>query len=71
MRICCSNNPVSFCILRTFPLRKCPFCSLRAMGALLWVQVVCSESCHQLTGASPVKVIAGEPCSKPPVLLGD
>jgi hypothetical protein len=35
------------------------------------VKVVCSESCHQLTGESPVKVIASEPCSKPPVLLGD
>lgn len=41
------------------------------MGAILWVKVVCSGSYHQLTGESPIEVIAGEPCSKLPVLLGE
>ena len=37
----------------------------------LKVQVVCSASCYQLASESLVKVIASEPCSEPPMLLGD
>ena len=44
---------------------------LRAMGALSQVKVVCSASCYQLASESLVKVIASEPCSEPPMLLGD
>ena len=29
------------------------------------------ESCYQLASESLVKVIASEPCSEPPMLLGD
>uniref|UniRef100_UPI004057A865 hypothetical protein n=1 Tax=Acetatifactor sp. TaxID=1872090 RepID=UPI004057A865 len=31
---------------------------------------MCSASCYQLASESLVKVIASEPCSKPPMLLG-
>jgi len=41
------------------------------MGALSQVKVVCSASCYQLASESLVKVIASEPCSEPPMLLGD
>lgn len=44
---------------------------LRAMGALSQVKVVCSASCYQFASESLVKVIASEPCSEPPMLLGD
>ena len=44
---------------------------LRAMGALSQVKVVCSASCYQLASESLVKIIASEPCSDPPMLLGD
>ncbi len=37
----------------------------------LRVKVVCSASCYQLASESLVKVIASEPCSEPPMLLGD
>ncbi len=60
------------------------FCGKRCgrIKALLWesdgfvllykhMEVVCSASCYQLTSESLVKVIASEPCSKPPMLLGD
>ena len=35
------------------------------------VKVVCSASCYQFASESLVKVIASEPCSEPPVPLGD
>ena len=47
------------------------FFNMRAMGALSQVKVVCSASCYQLASESLVKVIASEPCSEPPMLLGD
>ena len=40
-------------------------------GPHLPVKVVCSASCYQLASESLVKVIASEPCSEPPMLLGD
>ena len=42
-----------------------------SMALILLVKVVCSASCYHLASASLVKVIASEPCSKPPMLLGD
>ena len=35
------------------------------------VKVVCSASCYRLASESLVKVIASEPCSEPPMPLGD
>ena len=48
-----------------FPL---PYCAplARSNGS----KVVCSASCYQLASESLVKVIASEPCSEPPMLLG-
>ena len=49
-----------------------PFVSCAPDGARFQrVKVVCSASCYQLASESLVKVIASEPCSKPPMLLGD
>ena len=47
------------------------FSRVPSMALILLVKVVCSASCYQLASESLVKVIASEPCSEPPMLLGD
>ena len=47
------------------------FLCVPSMALISLVQVVCSASCYQLASESLVKVIASEPCSEPPMLLGD
>ena len=51
--------------------RGLPVLSAPGGARFLRVKVVCSASCYQLASESLVKVIASEPCSEPPMLLGD